>query len=153
MEQQQLGWRKLWRRKLNLFSWENFLLEIKLTNWSVSNWSVSNNVSVNCWCGFGDDCVESVDIISGVVNSSDWAIRFDQRVLSLNNSSITDFALWLNITSQTIMNSIVERVTWVWLFDEIRIFNYYLLTHSIKANQSFLQHVSLPFPLQTTAKQ
>jgi hypothetical protein len=38
-------------------------------NCVVSNWG--NNLSVDCWGRFGDDGVESVDVISGIVDGSD----------------------------------------------------------------------------------
>lgn len=65
------------------------------------------------WARLGDDSVESVDIIGGVVDCADGTIGFDQGVLSLHNISITALDLGLNIAGQTIMDSIVEGVLWV----------------------------------------
>ena len=62
-----------------------------------------------------DNCVESMDGISGVIDNTLGAIRFNQWVLSLNDISITWFSLWFSITGQTIMDVIWEWVLRVWI--------------------------------------
>jgi hypothetical protein len=81
----------------------------------VDDWSVVDDwgSSVDSWGGLRDDGVESVDVISGVVNGSDRAIGFNERVLSLDDTSVTDFALGLDVSGQTVLDSVVERVFWV----------------------------------------
>ena len=54
----------------------------------------------------GDDGVEAMDIISGVVYDSAGSIGFDQRVLSLDNISITSLVLVLKISGVGIMDII-----------------------------------------------
>ncbi len=76
--------------------------------WSVNNWSVDWSM-MNCWGRFWNNSVESMDIISGVINSSDWAIRFDQRVLSFYNTSVTGFNLAFNISGVWVL--IGEKIT------------------------------------------
>lgn len=72
------------------------------------------------WARFGDDSVESVNIIGGVVDGADGTIGFDQGVLSLHNISITALNLGFHISGETIMDSIVEGVLRVRLQREIR---------------------------------
>lgn len=84
----------------------------------VGNWSRGNGLD-NSWSGMdrwarlGDDGVESVDIIGGVVDGADGTIGFDQGVLSLHNITITALDLGFHISGETIMDSIVEGVLWV----------------------------------------
>lgn len=87
----------------------------------VNNWLVVDDRSVvDHWCndlgsvnsraGLGDDGVESVDVISGVVDGANAAIGLDQRVLSLHHSTVTNFTLVLNVSGVVILHAIVERV-------------------------------------------
>lgn len=66
-------------------------------------------VSVD-WGGLVNDCVESVVVIGGVVNSSDRAVRFDEGVLSLDDISVAFFGLGLDVSGMWVLNSVVERV-------------------------------------------
>jgi hypothetical protein len=73
---------------------------------SISDWGGNFG---NNWCGgvgywggnlsyqrfLADNGVESVDVVSGVVDSSAGTIRVNQRVRSLDNISITGFVLAL----------------------------------------------------------
>lgn len=69
--------------------------------------------SVERWASLRDDCVETVNVIGGVVDGSDAAIRLDQRVLSLDNSAVTGFTLRLNVSGVMVCHSVVEGVTWM----------------------------------------
>jgi hypothetical protein len=97
-------------------------------DWSVSvvgnwGWSVSlddwNWVSVD-WGGLVDDGVESVVVIGGVVNGSDWTVRFDEGVLSLDDISVALFVLWLDVSGVWVLDAVVESVFRVgnWLWDD-----------------------------------
>lgn len=66
--------------------------------------------SVDGWAGFGDDGVESVNVIGGVVDGAHRTVGFNQRVLSLHDVSIAALDLGFHITSQTVMDAVVERV-------------------------------------------
>lgn len=66
--------------------------------------------SMDRWARFGDDSVESVNIIGGVVDGADGTIGFNQGVLSLHNISITALDLGFHISGETIMDSIVKGV-------------------------------------------
>lgn len=57
-----------------------------------------------------DNSVESVVIISGVLNSALVTIWVNNAVRSMDSISITRFSLFLNITGVGIMNSIGEVV-------------------------------------------
>lgn len=131
-------WHWKWGTRKMIF--DSFMVRIEsLTNWSwfvdnwcgcqdlfVDNWLVNDGSvmddgcddlgSMNWWSSLCDDGVESMDVISGVVDGSDAAIRFDQGVLSLNDSSITSFTLVLDVSGVVILHSIVERVTRVILY-------------------------------------
>jgi hypothetical protein len=65
------------------------------------------------WSGLVDDCVETVVVIGGVVNSSDWTVRFDQAVWSLDDISVAFLNLWFDVSGMWVLNSIVEWVLWV----------------------------------------
>ncbi len=125
-----------WWKKIQIFIYEDstlydvclMMVSVRMSSvWGVSqrgwvsqrsavvSWCMSNNLfndwssMVDCWCRFWNNSVESMDIISGVVNSSDWAIRFDQRVLSLDNTSVTGFNLAFNISGVWVL--IGEKMT------------------------------------------
>lgn len=66
--------------------------------------------SVDRWAGLGDDGVESVNVIGGVVDGAHRTVGFDQRVLSLHDVSIAALDLGFHITGQTVMDAVVERV-------------------------------------------
>lgn len=84
----------------------------------VGNWG--NNL-VDSWSGLVDDGVESIVVISGVVNSAHGTVWFDEGVLSLDNITVAFLGLGLDITSMGILDSIVERVFRVgnWLSDDV----------------------------------
>lgn len=66
-----------------------------------------------------DDSVETVMVVGGVVDCAHGTVRFDQRILSLHNISITLLNLRFDISGVWILNTIVERILWVgnWLMD------------------------------------
>lgn len=82
---------------------------------SISHWCGSvvlhdwDWVSVD-WGGLVNDCVESVVVIGGVVNGSDRAIGFDERVLSLDDISVAFLSLRFDVSGMWVLNSVVERV-------------------------------------------
>lgn len=84
----------------------------------VGNWG--NNL-VDSWSGLVDDGVESIVVISGVVDSAHGTVWFDEGVLSLDNITVAFLGLGLDITSMGILDSIVERVFRVgnWLSDDV----------------------------------
>ena len=87
---------------------------------SISDWS--SNLG-NGWdsslhngsTGTVHNSIESIDWISSVGHSTDRAIRFDQRVLSLDNISITAFLLSMLVTSESISNGVSIAVVRVWV--------------------------------------
>lgn len=59
---------------------------------------------------FGNDSLETVVIISGVVHSADGTVGLNQTVLSLDNASVTGLVLALHISGVVIGDSVFERV-------------------------------------------
>lgn len=85
------------------------------------NWSGSNS-DFSDWGDWVDGVsdllnygVESVDIISGVVDNADGTVGFSNTVRSLNDITITVLSLGLDIASYSISYTVVVRVTWVGL--------------------------------------
>lgn len=74
------------------------------------NWCVGVYWGMMNWSGLMHDCVESVVVIGGVVDSSDRTIRFDQGVLSLYNIAVACFMLTFNISCVWVLNAIIEAV-------------------------------------------
>ena len=62
------------------------------------------------WSGSVNDSIEAIVLIGSVVDSSDWTIRFDQGVGSLNNISVASFVLWLNITCMVVVDAVFEGI-------------------------------------------
>lgn len=86
--------------------------------WIMSKWCSYNSFMYNwcwmmSWSSFVNYCIETIMIISCVINSSYWTIGFYEWILSFYNITITCFMLWFNITSMCILNSIVEWVFWI----------------------------------------
>lgn len=73
-------------------------------------WGSVNGMSVDSGGGLGDNGVKSMNIIGSVVDGTDGAVSFDKRVLSLDNISIANLMLGLDITGVTVGYSVVERV-------------------------------------------
>lgn len=57
-----------------------------------------------------DDRVESVVVISGVVDGAHGTVRLHQRVLSLDHISVALLHLGLDVAGVVILDSVVERV-------------------------------------------
>lgn len=70
---------------------------------------------VDSWGGFWDNCVESMVVIGCVIYGTDWTVRFNEGVLSLNNITITDFMLGFYVSGVGVMNTIVEGIFWMTL--------------------------------------
>jgi len=84
------------------------------------NWGVSDGDGFYGRGAAIDDGVETMDIISGVGDSSDSAVWFDKGVLSLYDISVTGLAGGFGISCQTVRDrvSVVVlwmRVIWLWL--------------------------------------
>lgn len=92
---------------------------------SKSNWSCMNGGGSSIYFGWGNsdwcswmgsmsrpgyDSIKAIVGISGVVNSTDGAVWFNKRVLSLDGISVTDFRLRFVVTSMGIGYSIFEFV-------------------------------------------
>jgi hypothetical protein len=90
---------------------------------SISDWSCVNfcdnwgsmYFSDNSWGRSVDNSVESVNIISGVSNSSDSTIGLDKGVLSLNNISISGLGSGLRVSGKSIGYGISVVVLRVWV--------------------------------------
>lgn len=65
----------------------------------------------------GHDSVETIVIISGVMDGSDGTIRFHHGVRALDYISITFFFLRFMITGVSVTNAIVEFVFWIGLLN------------------------------------
>lgn len=72
--------------------------------------SLSEYLWVHGVSGSGNDCVETVVVVSGVMDSSQGAIGFSHGVRSFDNVTITNFLLGFMVTSVTISNTIVKFI-------------------------------------------
>lgn len=63
-----------------------------------------------------DDSIEAVVLVSGVVNSSDWAVRFDQAVRSLDDISVAGLMLRLHVSGVVVVDSVFVGVFGVCLW-------------------------------------
>lgn len=69
------------------------------------------------WCDrmnsvswLADNSIESVVVVSGVVDSSSGAIRFNEAVVPLNFVSMSLLGLFLDVVGMTILNSVLKLV-------------------------------------------
>ena len=60
-----------------------------------------------------DNSIESMYVISGVVDSPLVAISIDERVFALDNTSITGLDLALDISGMSIVDRVRELVLWM----------------------------------------
>jgi len=94
---------------------------VHLGHWSsIGDWG-GNLGHGDGWCLSVYNSVESIDWVSGVGDSSDGTIGLHERVLSLDNISVTGFLVVLGITGQTILNGVGVVVLWVsiiWLWGD-----------------------------------
>ena len=92
----------------------NFSKKIELMEQSVADgdWShmLDDLLRVSSMATSMNHGVESVVVISGILNCADGAIRFHKRVFSLDSISIAMFALTLDVSGVSIMYPIVELV-------------------------------------------
>jgi len=65
---------------------------------------------MNCMSGLADNSVETVVVVSGVVNSPGGAVRLNQAVVSLNFVTNSFLGLLLDVVCVVIFNSILEFV-------------------------------------------
>lgn len=75
----------------------------------VSGGSV-HGMSVDGGRGLGDDRVEAVHIIGGIVDGTDRTVGLNQRVLSLHDITVAHLVLRLDIAGVAVRDAIVERV-------------------------------------------
>lgn len=60
-----------------------------------------------------NDSVESVMVVRLVFDVSNAAIRFNQRILSFDDITISLFDLFLYITGMIVLNPVVETILWI----------------------------------------
>jgi hypothetical protein len=65
---------------------------------------------VNCMSGLRDDSVESVVMVSGIMDSAGGAVRFKQTVVPLDFVTNTLLRLLLDVVGVAIINSVFEFV-------------------------------------------
>lgn len=65
------------------------------------------------WNVFRYDCVEAVDWIRVVVDSSSGTVWFNERVRSLNYVTVAGFFLGFRVSGQVILNVVCVTVLWV----------------------------------------
>lgn len=92
--------------------WALMVVCMMIWSWCVDvGWSgvdfVHNWCWVHCW-GLVDDCVEAIVVIGGVVDGSDWAIGFDERVWSLDDITVAMFVLWFHVTGVEVLDATVN---------------------------------------------
>ena len=103
-----------WRKNLGDWSsvcWSNDFSEWGGVCWSdnLGDWSDSDSSFLVY------DGVESVDGVSGVVDDTTAAIRFDEGVAALDNISVTALVLALGVTGESILDVVGVAVLWVWV--------------------------------------
>jgi hypothetical protein len=95
-----------------------------ISDWtsSISDWTSVVDLGDNWGSvdGFGDswgrsvdDSVESVDVISGVGDSSDGTVRLNKGVLSLDGISVSGFLVSLRISGKSVLDGVSVGVLWV----------------------------------------
>jgi hypothetical protein len=65
---------------------------------------------VGCLSGLGDDSIEPVVMVSGIMDSTGGAVRFKQAVVPLDFVPITLLSLLLDVMGMAIINSVLEFV-------------------------------------------
>jgi hypothetical protein len=83
------------------------------------NWSSGDNSLGHLWGGSLNDGVESVDIVSGVGDSSDGTVRLDKGVLSFDDISVSGLGGGLLVSGESVRNGVSVVVLWmrvVWLW-------------------------------------
>jgi hypothetical protein len=65
---------------------------------------------VSCLSGLGDDSVEPVVMVSGIMDSAGCTIRLQQAVVALNFVTNTLLGLLLDVVGMAIINSVFEFV-------------------------------------------
>ena len=80
-----------------------------------------DNLGVNGVTGVGDDSVETVVVIGGVVHSPGGAVGLDQGVFALDDVTVAVLGLALHVTGVGIMHSVLEGVGGMshWLGDNV----------------------------------
>lgn len=89
---------------------------MSISHWSGGNYfGGGNNSWMRSMAGPGDDGVETIVGISGVVNGTDGAVGFHQGILAFDNISITGFVLGFVVTSMWVFYTVFELVFWMCL--------------------------------------
>jgi hypothetical protein len=65
---------------------------------------------VNCLSGLGDDSVEPVVMVSGIMDCAGCTIRLQQAVVAFNFVTNTFLGLLLDVVGMAIINSVFEFV-------------------------------------------
>jgi len=65
--------------------------------------------------GVGDDGVESVVVVSGVVHSAGGAVGLDERVFTLDDVAVALLSSGFHVAGVAVMDSVFERVLGVGL--------------------------------------
>jgi hypothetical protein len=101
-----------------VLDWGDVFLDNGLGDDLLDDWLGNNFVSLNWFAT--DLSVESVVVISGVVNDSAVTVSVDQRVLSWDGAVLGDFVLLLDVSGMGIMDIIVEFVVgWFFVLDDL----------------------------------
>lgn len=94
----------------------NWGLLVDRGDWHGSNWRGSSEDSGRSGKGLGDNSVETVQVIGGVIHSANGTVGLHQRVLSFHGISITNLMRRLDISGQTVVDSVLEGVLRVRLY-------------------------------------
>jgi hypothetical protein len=65
---------------------------------------------VNCLSGLGDDSIEPVVMVSGIMDNAGCAVRFKQAVVAFNLVTNSLLGLLLDVMGVAIINSVFEFV-------------------------------------------
>lgn len=94
-----------------------------------SDWSCGNGFHSNSGCFFADDCVESVDWVSGVVDGAFGSISIDEGIAALDDISVASFLLAFRVTGQTVVHVVGIAVLRMRIIVGVDCFGYYRLSH------------------------
>jgi hypothetical protein len=62
------------------------------------------------WRRFVDDRIEAVVLVGGIVNGAHRTVRFDQRVLTLDNIAVAGFVLGFHVAGVMVADAVFEGV-------------------------------------------
>lgn len=70
---------------------------------------------MDCVSNFLDDSVETVVGVGGIIDHADRTVRLVQTVGTLNDVTVTDLVLTLDVTRMRVIYAVVVRVLWIGL--------------------------------------